>query len=256
MPEIYDPRTRSDAGYCTFFIEDTNTVYNSLDFMLILTNVEIEDAQARRYTVDVPGRDGTLDLSEALGGVYFANREITLEFACINYTTQRFIDISSRLRNALNGRMCRLTISSDIAHFWRGRCQVDSTRGSLEHTAITVTMNAEPHKYSVIGSYEPWQWSPFSFIDGTTVTQKDVVLNNQTKTVTLPVDPARGKPVLWLNTGTSGAVQAKLSTQSSWQVLRIGKNTFPEIRMSDRFTQTLQLKGKGSVGVDYRIGSL
>jgi len=256
MPEIYDPRTRSDAGYCTFRIEDTDETYNTLDWMLVLTNCEIDDAEARRYTVDVPGRDGALDLTEALGGVYFANRQITLEFACINYTTARFINISSQLRNALDGRLCRLVISSEPAYFWRGRCQVASTRGSAEHTAITVTMDAEPHKYSIYGSYEPWLWSPFSFVDGVTTQPEDVVLNNQTKSVTLPIDPARGKPVLWLNTGTSGGVRAKLSTQSAWQVLRVGKNTFPEIRMSDREERTLQLRGTGSVGVDYRIGSL
>jgi len=257
MPSPIDPRDLPGTrDYVTWIVEGLDREYDSRDFGLFLCDVSISDPEARRYRVDVPGRDGALDLTEALGGVYFDNRTISLEFACVNYTTARFHNISSQLRNALDGRLVRMTLSDDIAYFWRGRCQVSTERDGLDATHIELTMDAEPHKYSVISSYEPWMWSPFSFVDGTIIKPTDIVLNNSSATVTLPIDPARLKPTLWLNSGGSGSVSARLSTDPTWHLLRAGKNVIPEIRQSDVSEVTLELRGTGRVGVDYRIGSL
>lgn len=258
MPSEIDPRDLPGTrDYVTWTYEGEETAHDSRDLGLFLCDVDISDPDARRYQVEVPGRDGALDLTEALGGVYFENREIELTLVCVNYTTARFHLISSQLRNLLDGRLVRMTLSDDIGHFWRGRCQVETSRSGLDATEVVVRMDAEPHKYNVFGSYEPWKWSPFSFVDGVITRAEDVVLvNGETKTVSLPVDPARLKPTLWLNTGGSGSVSAKLSTDPTWHVLRSGKNTVPEIRLSDRTGVVLQLRGTGRVGIDYRVGSL
>lgn len=253
--ETVDPYSLPIQGHCTLMVESSGRQYDTRDLELILTDVEISDPVARRYEVDVPGRDGTLDLTEALGGVYFANRTVKLSFACVNFTTQKHHLLASSLRNLFDGRTVRCTLSDDLAYFWRGRCQVDAERPGAETTDVTITIDAEPHKYSIYGSYEAWKWDPFSFVTGVVTQEEDVVLTGGTTVVpvTLPVDPARGKPSLWLNTGSA---QAKLSTQSKWKVLSAGENVFPEIRMSDAHEVTLQLRGSGSVGVDYRVGSL
>lgn len=255
MPEIFDPSTL-DVDYCIFTVDGTGEEYNSLDWMLILTNCEIEDAPARRYEVEVPGRDGKLDMSEALGGVYFENRRIELTFACINYTTQRHLLLASTVRNAIDGKLCRLVISSDLGYFWRGRCQVDATRLGIEGSELVVTMDAEPYKYDTISSYDAWEWDPFNFETGVIVQLDDIVLDNETVEVELPIDPARSKPIIWLTSGSSGSVSAKMSGEASWHPLRSGKNTIPEVRMSATADTVLMLEGTGTVGVEYRIGSL
>lgn len=257
MPSVIDPRDLPGTrDYALFEVVSTEHQIDTRDMMLFLTDVEIDDPEARRYQVDVPGRDGALDLTEALGGTYFDNREIRLTFECVNYTTARFHLLSSQLRNALDGRLVRLILSDDFGHFWRGRCQVATDRSGLDATEVVITMDAEPHKYSVAGSYEPWKWSPFSFVDGVITQPEDIVLNNETVSVTLPQDPARLKPTLWLNIGGSGTVQAKLASDPTWHILRKGKNVIPEIRQSDTSDVVLQLRGTGRVGVDYRVGSL
>lgn len=259
MPSTINPRDLpGDRDYAKFTVIDGahEREHDTRDWMLFMTDVSISDPEARRYQVDVPGRDGTLDLTEALGGVYFANRTIEMRFTCVNYTTQRFHLVSSQMRNVLDGRLVRLTLFDDLAYFWQGRCQVETERSGLEATEIRVTVDADPHKYSIMGSYEPWKWSPFSFVDGQTTNPEDVVLDNETKTVTLPQDPARLKPTLWLNTGSSGSVSARISGDTEWHLLRVGKNVLPEIRQSDREEVTLYLRGTGRVGVDYRVGSL
>jgi len=87
---------------------------------------------------------------------------------------------------------------------------------------------------------------------------EDVVVNNQTKTVTLPADPARQKVTLWLNTGSSGSVRVRTNREptSTYHLLRLGRNRFPEVRMAADTETVLYITGTGSVGVDYRRGSL
>lgn len=250
----YDFSDYPDASYVMITDEAKGIQFNTVDdWNLALVGVSIGDPQVRKYEVTVPGRDGTLDLSNALGGVYYENRDIELRFACINYSTERFHVLASTIRNAIEGRVCHVTLSDDLAYYWRGRPQVDATWPGIEHSEIVITMSAEPHKYSIYGSYEAWKWSPFNFVTGVVTQEEDIVLTGGTALVPLPADPARGKVTLWLNTGNA---KAKLSTQSMWKTLTAGENVFPEIRLQDKETSTLQLKGTGSVGVDYRIGSL
>ena len=248
----YEPL--SNAPHVTFYNEETGAQYQTAtDWDLVWRKAEIEDAQARRFSVVVPGRDGELDLSAALGGIYYENRQITLEFACKNYIAERFNLLASTMRNALDGKMCRLILSNDSSYFWRGRPQVSVEWGGLNHTVVVVTIMAEPYKYSISSSYDPWLWNPFSFVNGVIVQESDIVLNNQTVEHVLPADRARGKPTIWLN---RGSVKVKLSTMSTWLTLKAGANVFPEIRMDAQNAQTLQLKGTGTVGLDYRLGSL
>lgn len=248
----YEPL--ANASFVTFIDEATNSRYvTTTDWDLIWRSIEIEDALARRFSVTVPGRDGQLDLSDALGGIYYENRNIVLEFVCVNYIIERFNLLASRIRNALDGKVCRVVLSNDSSYFWRGRPQIEAEWGGLNYSIIRVSMDAEPYKYSVSSSYDPWIWNTFSFVNGTIVTESDVVVNNRTIERTLPADRARGKPTIWLN---NGEVQVKLSTMTQWLTLKSGANVFPEIRMSAQEPKVLQLKGKGTVGIDYRLGSL
>lgn len=254
--DTINPRNLAAQGHVTFVDDESGTQSDSRDLELILTDVSISDPVARTYEVTVPGRDNALDLTEALGGTYFERRTVTLSFASVNWTTTRHWYLASSLRNLLDGRKMRVILSDDPAYYWLGRCHVDVQRPGAEASLVTVTVDADAHKYGTSSSYEPWLWSPFSFVNGVITKQEDVVLDNQTKSVTLPKDPARLKPTIWLNVGASGDVSARVSTDSEWHPLRSGKNTLPEIRMSDRANTVLYLRGTGRVGVEYRIGSL
>ena len=243
--------------YVTFIDDKTLVEYDTREYGFVLDNdFTIEDAQARRYEQLVPGRDGTLDLTDALGGVHFENRLITLPFTFNNKSMERFHYESSRIRRLLDGRRIRALFSTDPGYYWVGRCQVGTELVFHGWMKLTVTIDAYPFKLALTSSYEPWRWDPFSFIDGTVTNPIDVVLNNQTKTVQLPKDPAAQKVILWLNKGDSGQVSAKLTTDNTWHLLRRGENTFPEITLSATEESTLQLKGTGTVGVEYRVGSL
>ena len=239
--------------YATITVEKSGTVYNTLtDWSMTLTDGTVGDPELRKHEVTVPGRDGALDLSEALGGVYYDDRRITMTFRCVNYTLERFHLLASTIRNAVEGKTCRITFSDDLGYFWRGRPTVDVT-WSTPYSLVVVRVDVEPYKYSVTSSYDPWVWDSFSFVDGVVTDESDITLTGGTESVSLPRDPARGKPTLWLN---SGNARARLSTDSNWHVLKGGANLIPEVRMSADGAVTLLLNGTGSVGIEYRIGSL
>ena len=248
-----------NSPYATITIESTGTEYDTRDLGLLLSGVDISDPEARRHQISVPGRDGALDFTEALGGIYFENREIVLTLVGNAISSERFRLACSTLRNALDGRMCRLVLSDDLGYYWRGRPQVDVDPIGRHHLKATMTFDAYPYKLNTVSSYEAWKWDSFSFVDGVITQAADITLvNGETKTVTLPRDPARQKVTLWLNTGQSGSVRARTSREAAgaYHLLRAGANRFPEIRMAADAETTLYLTGTGSVGVEYRIGSL
>lgn len=252
--QTLDP-TRYDVPYATFTVEKTNVSYNTKSaWKLFRAHFEIDDAELRRYEVVVPGRDGKLDLSDALGGTYFEDRNITMTFRCINYTSERFHLLASTIRNAIDGKKCRIVLSDDPAYYWSGRPQVEASWDG-DKSDIVITASVFPYKLSTVTGYEAWKWDPFSFVDGRITKQEDVVLENQTKSVSLPIDPARGKVTLWLNSGDVSA-QMVAYGDYTWHKLKSGVNTFPTIRLSDEKRVWLNLRGTGSVGVEYRLGSL
>ena len=182
-----------NAPYVLFTVESTGNQYRSSTSVepepgepdpgiegwdLVLTGFKIADAQARRYSVDVPGRDGTLDLSDALGGVYYENRKIEMTFSCVNYVADLFHALASDMRNALDGKVVRAAFSHDATFFWRGRAQVDA-EWCGRWSKVTVTMDAEPYKYTA-SSYEPWLWDTFSFVSGVITQAADIELTGET----------------------------------------------------------------------------
>lgn len=255
---MIDLDTHANSEYATITISATNTVYDLRDLGFLLADYKIPDPAARRHEIKVPGRDGTLDLTESLGGVYFENRTIRLDLNGNAITSEHFQRNCSTLRNALDGKLCKLTFSDDPQFYWLGRAAVGAERLGRHHMSITITLDAYPYKLKIDGSYDPWRWDPFSFVDGMVTHPEDVVLSNQTKTVTLPADPARQKVTLWLNTGSSGSVRVRTNREatSAYHLLRLGRNRFPEVRMEANTETTLYLTGTGSVGIDYRQGSL
>jgi hypothetical protein len=251
--ENLDVKTLPWATDVAFTDEDNGEKFSTLDNGMILSDMSIGDPAARTHGVTIPGKDGVLDLTEALGGIYYENRTVELDFRIIDYTEKLFHLTSSKMRNALDGRKMKIILGDDPDHYWMGRCAVDVDRSGRYVSIVKVTVDADPYKYNVLSSYDPWEWDRFSFVDGVITQEADVTLTGSVKTVKLPVDPTRCKLVLWLNTGTA---KARLSTDATWHTLASGSNSFPEIRLSNISESTLYLDGTGSVGIAYRIGSL
>lgn len=90
-------------------------------FGLLLTEgSELPEAEVKQYTIDVPGGNGCIDLTDSLAdGPVYGDVEQTLVFEAFDDVDIR--STRSRLVNALSGRLVDYRISLDPDYTYRGR---------------------------------------------------------------------------------------------------------------------------------------
>lgn len=118
--------------------------YNDLN--LILAPFTPTPAEPKVNFLEIPGRDGYLDLTEANGEVKYNSREFVFTFTAAPGDPLTFDERVSAVSNALNGLRCKITLDRDPDYYWEGRCAVseyaqDKTIGQIE---VTATVN--PYK--------------------------------------------------------------------------------------------------------------
>lgn len=108
----------------------------------------IGEPEPQTYTVQIPGRNGLLDLTEALtGDVRYNNREISVSLSA-PYVPGTFESTAEAVRGFLHGQRRLLTFNFNPDFAFVGRCVVAAAHGDGLGT-ITVTMDAEPYQQAL-----------------------------------------------------------------------------------------------------------
>lgn len=106
----------------------------------------IEAPSIKENYISVTGRNGDLDLSEALTGKpTYNNRAITCEFD----TLAKYEEWDSLLEdifNYLHGQRKRITLDTDPNWYYEGRCSVDFDNDRRVGN-LTIACNCDPFKY-------------------------------------------------------------------------------------------------------------
>ena len=117
--------------------------------MVLLDGYTLEPPEPKTYTVDIPGGNGVIDLTEALtGDVAYKNRKQEFTFAVID--VKNFEKVKTEVSNFLHGRSFDYTMTMDPGYTYHGRFSVDSysheayANGLLGRFKITV--DANPYK--------------------------------------------------------------------------------------------------------------
>ena len=127
----------------------TDTIDSYDDLGLFLSDVTITEPEAKRTLIDVPCRDGALDLSYALSDeLYFKNRKLTLTFKKTDYTNS-WLTVFSEIASQLHGQKMWVTFSSDPDYRWTAFVTVDPSSAYNVGT-IKVILDAYPFKQQVI----------------------------------------------------------------------------------------------------------
>lgn len=127
-----------------------DNIHSFYDLNLILSAVDIPPAQPKVSYVDIPGADGSVDLTEAHGEVKFSDREITLTFTMNpagNLSEAAWTEKKTEVSNLLNGRSMKITLDKDDEFYWLGRCTVNSYKSDRRVRQIVVTAKVSPYKY-------------------------------------------------------------------------------------------------------------
>lgn len=119
-------------------------VHSLYDLNLILSSVTIPPAKPKTTYVDLPGADGSVDLTEAFGKVNFSNRECSFLFTVL--PKYDFEQVKSEISSILNGKRTRIVVEKDPEYYWNGRCYVDEYKSDEGLNQIVVAAIVDPYK--------------------------------------------------------------------------------------------------------------
>lgn len=120
-------------------------VHTSTTLHLIQQNTEVGPAEPKTSLVEIPGGNGSIDLTEALGaGVAYKDRTIKWTFAL--YPGAQWAEKRSEVSNALNGRRFHITMDDDSDWYYDGRVFVTEHKSDNRLHQITVEATCAPYK--------------------------------------------------------------------------------------------------------------
>ena len=206
-------------------------VHSYKDLNLILSSVSIPPATAKTNYIDIPGADGSIDLTEAHGTVRYKNRNCSFVFSVFPY--EDFEEKKKQISNLLNGRRCKIKLDKDDDYYWLGRCSVNNYASNKNLHKITVNATVEPYKYKVE------ETAVDVSLNGSTAVQ--VILTNGRKAVCPTITCSNDNTLF-----TVGVLEFTLSK---------GTHKVLDFQLQEGET-TVSIKGTGTVNIKYREGDL
>ena len=121
-----------------------DNVHSFKDLNLVLSKAVIPPATVKTKYIDIPGGDGSADLTEALGEIKYKDRDCSFTFTVFPY--ENFEEKKTCVSNLLNGKRCKITLDKDTEHYWVGRCTVDNYSSDKNLHKIVVKAKVAPYK--------------------------------------------------------------------------------------------------------------
>lgn len=219
----------------------------------------------KKKTIDIPGGNGVLDVSELLTGYpVYENRTGSFEFMVHNGYDDWF-RIYSDIMDYLHGKTMRAVLEDDPDYFYEGRYTVNEWKSDKNYSLITIDYDVSPYKQSVLSTTDEWVWDTFDFRYDLALTRafKNIPVTEEYEKHTF-VDDIMGRapvcPLFTVQTETGGGVYIRFVNEH----LNIdiekhapdGTRRYPEFVFRGK-APTIYLKtvtGNGLVSIDYRPG--
>ena len=238
------------------YVEDSQKTFHTLDDwdLALGNNNYIGEPELETTYIKVPGRDGLIDASEAVTGRrVYTKRSLSFELGGIRQRLN-WDGVISNFRNEINGRICQLTLDNDPGYFWRGRVYInDFDRFRNLGTFTLEVPDADPYKYDILQSSDPWLWDPFNFETGIII-QTEALVVVDSATLTIPPGNMLTCPTFVVSDLISS--NFSVSYKGRGHNIRPGSTTVPWIMVGGDEAVTLTFTGSATVQVVYRGGSL
>jgi len=115
------------------------------DFSLILSQKTIGTPSPKTETIEIPGGDGVLDLTEVFGEVKYNNRNLSFEFSSI-VPQSDFMDQFSHIQDALHGQKMQIVLDDDPEWYYTGRISVSEWKADKNIGKLTIDCDCDPYK--------------------------------------------------------------------------------------------------------------
>ena len=209
-------------------------IHSFYDLNLILAPFTPAPAEPKLNFLEIPGRDGHLDLTETNGEVKYNSREFEFIFTVAPGDPLTFDERVSAVSNALNGLRCKITLDRDPDYYWQGRCAVSEYTQDKNIGQITVTATVDPYKLKQ-------NETVFSVVLVPPEVQTVVLTNSR-------------KPVVPTITCT-GTCSVSLGPKKPSRVLEAGTHKIPAFRLVEGTTGFL-VSGDCKITFTYQEGEL
>lgn len=229
-------------------------------------------------TLDIPGGDGVIDLSQALTGYpVYQNRTGSIEFIVPNgfepwplgkIEKQRWHMIYSDIMDYLHGQTMRAVLEDDPEYFYEGRFTVNVWKSEKDWSRIVFDYDVGPYKWSVVSSIEEWLWDPFNFQTGIirSFFFRNIAVSTTVKTQQLHAALYGRAPVcprFIVSTAAKRGVHIRfVNPQLELDITKLvpeGTSQFPEFLFFGDQGATIYYwcdSGSGTVSIDFREGRL
>ena len=207
-------------------------IHSYHDLHLLLAPFAPTPAKPQTIFLKVPGRDGTLDLTEANGEVRYNDRTFSFTFTAAPNDELTFDERMSIVSNALNGQRCKITLDRDPGYYWLGRCVVNKVTRSKGIGKIVIKATVQPYKLKQ------------------SATVVSVALSSTAKTIVL--ENGRMSAVPTIECTNSGAV---VTFNGTSYTLKAGTNKILDIRLTEG-KNLLTVKGTGAMTITWQEGAL
>lgn len=199
------------------------------DWNLILHS-RSQTPPAPKYTyVSVDGRDGDLDLSDALTGeIKYKNRTLTYEFLMTKGTYLERENLITEILKNVHGEKLKIISDDNEYRYFYGRCTVEKTENSNAYGKLTIKANCDPWHYNLNETIRTIN------LDSTAI--KLPCVNSGFKTVV---------PELTVN----GSVNIMYDSNSI--LLSTGTYKIPTLKL-ETGTKILTVNGSGTLKITYR----
>ncbi len=207
-------------------------IHSYYDLNLILAPFTPAPAIPQTNFLEVPGRDGLLDLTEAHGEVKYNSRDFEFLFTIDSSDGMTFDEKVSQVSNALNGRKFKITLDRDPDYYWLGRCVVDKYAQNKLIGQILVKATVDPYKLKQ------------------SATNLTVALSSSEKTVEAENGRLAVVPVIECTDDNT-----KITYGNTTFTLNAGTHKILNIRFVEG-TNVLKLKGSGTITFTWQEGEL
>lgn len=224
-------KTFIETGVLFHVIASGEDFHSFRNLNLILAPFTYKPAEPKENYIDIPGGDGSLDLTEALGDIKYNDRNFEFKFTVFPPDNMTFEERQSFISAALNGKRCRITLDRDCDYYWEGRVKVNGYLCDKNLKQIVITARVAPYKMM--------QNETVVSVEATTAGETVILTNGRKKVV--PVITCTGETVIEFG-GVSYSLPA-----GTHKVLNI-------VLVED--ANPLKVSGSGTVTFTYREGAL
>lgn len=210
-------------------LNSEDEIYSNEKWGLILSSKDIPRATPKTNYIDIPGGDGSIDLTEATGEVKYNDRTLTFVFTMLDSIKDREKKLED-IANYLSGKKFKITTWDDLDYYYIGRIQINEFKTNKSIGLLTLEANCEPYKY------KRYKTTYIYEINGL----KSILVPNERKRV-IPLITTSSEMLITYQDNTYSL------SKGTHQVLNI---------YFDRGIYELNVEGNGTLTIEFQEGSL